>query len=129
MLANLHARHAGRDRLELTAILGRRQWLEIPGVLVGGPAPHEQDDASLGASPAGGILCRRFLRLQQLRQTKANQAERACAQKLPPTHWGGLEESVASRREHGLRFLEGNSFRQDGHFQTSKGNRERKPVL
>ena len=47
VLADLDAGHVRGDRLELAADLAGRVGLQVPGVLLGRPAPHEQQDARL----------------------------------------------------------------------------------
>jgi len=50
VLGNLDAGDVGADRPELAAVFRRSVGLQIPGVLVRGTAPHEKEDAGLGAS-------------------------------------------------------------------------------
>ena len=69
VLADLDARHARGDRLELAADLGRRVGLQVPGVLLRRPAPHEEQDAALGAAKAR--ITRRELGLRRPRPGRA----------------------------------------------------------
>ena len=57
VLANLDARHAGGDRLELAANFGRRLGLHIPEVDMAGPAEQKDEDARI--EPARRAGCRR----------------------------------------------------------------------
>src|SRR5687767_14831525 len=50
VLADAQSWYGCGNRRELAAVLGRRVGLHVPGVLVRRAAPHEQEDAGLGAA-------------------------------------------------------------------------------
>ena len=78
MLADLNAGHIGRDWGEFAADFVWGIRLEVPGVLVGGAAPHEEEDAGLSAAERALIVvaCGGAIG-EQLWQCQAEQAERA----------------------------------------------------
>ena len=127
MTASLSARCASRgrcsqicrpgtvvgDRLELAAILGRGVGLQVPGVLLGRPAPHEQHDARHRARPnvaaASGRADRGGPRagLEQGRQPQPEEAQLPAehlAARRRPERWATLDRShdaAPARRESG----------------------------
>ena len=48
VLANLDSGSVGRNRLELTSHFAGSVGFEVPGVLMSGTSPHEQQNARLG---------------------------------------------------------------------------------
>jgi hypothetical protein len=52
MLTDADIGHLGRDRLKRPAHLGRSIRFQIPGILLGGPTPHEEQNAGLGLPEA-----------------------------------------------------------------------------
>jgi hypothetical protein len=84
VLADFNARHVRLDGLKLTADLGRCQRLKVPSVLLGGSAPHEEQNALLGATEAGLdrlVISPRATR-QEARQRQAQQSQAASVQQI-----------------------------------------------
>jgi hypothetical protein len=101
VFTDLESRHTSWDGLELSAILDRRIRLGIPGILVGRPAPHEEDDASLGLASRpqgrGAFAC-----LKEAWQSQADERQRAGAEELASPYRGcGGEKAVAGGPAHG----------------------------
>src|SRR5262245_8573594 len=89
MLADAIAGDGRRDRLEVAAVLRGSIRLEVPGVLMRRPAPHEENDARLR-------LAERLLRVGLARPQQFRQPE-------PDQRKGSGPEEVATswrREEH-----------------------------
>ena len=82
MFTNLDAGHFSSDGFKLAPVFHGGIGLHIPGILLCGAAPHEENDASLGFAFSGG---RAFASLKQLGQSQPQKGKRPCAQKFPPT--------------------------------------------
>src|SRR5207248_1491363 len=111
VLADLEAWHRCRDGPEFTAVFHGGGGFGVPGVLLRGAAPHEQEDARAGAPPwgIGGTTA-----LQQGGQPQSEKAQRARAQELPAVYTGVSQERAAGGWRH--------------RFDSSAASVERRPL-
>src|SRR6266511_3935668 len=84
MLADLNARHVGGDGPEFAANFQRRIRLQIPGILVCWPAPHEEKNAGFGPAKTGRLALwrRRGAPLKQTRNGQSEQTQGTGTQQL-----------------------------------------------
>ena len=83
VFANLQPWDGCPDGLELAAIHVWRIRLQVPGILLGRPAPHEEDDARLGGPARGqiGRPCPKQGRQPQPEQTECPRAKEVAPRK------------------------------------------------
>ena len=82
VFADLNAWNIRGDRLKCAANFRGRVGLHVPSVLMGRPAPHEEQDTRLGAPET--VPGRRRASHQQIRKRQAEQARCAGAEKITP---------------------------------------------
>jgi hypothetical protein len=104
VLADLDARHVGRHRPELAAVLERRIGLQVPGILVCRAAPHEEQDAGLRPAEALSVPetvpAERGPGPEDLRQRQAEEADAPGTQELPAVHPPRRAEPSAAGAGH-----------------------------
>ena len=98
MLADRHARHAGRDGAKRPANGVGSVGLGVPGVELARPAPQKDQDARLRpAKPASRRILAQRSRPQKARQTQACQRQRTGPQRRTPRDLKLAEVKTARR--------------------------------
>jgi hypothetical protein len=101
VLADIDAGDAGGDGFEEASDFGGGFGLEVPGILVGGAAPHEEEDAGLGASEGGAeVGVGGGAALEELGEREPEEAEAAGAEDIAAGGdvWAGHGGGVNGRR-------------------------------
>src|SRR5262249_26305818 len=82
MFADLYSRDISGDRFELAADLRRRTRLEVPGILLPGPAAHEQENTRLGLIRRVGLIRPRGAGAEQVRQDEPRSSQATDLEKV-----------------------------------------------